>query len=42
MEIKVMERLSNRKWRELLGGYIFGTTRPWRKPLQSPGTIRPC
>jgi hypothetical protein len=21
----VMERLSNRKWRELLGRYIFGT-----------------
>jgi hypothetical protein len=25
MGVKVMERLSNRKWRELLGRYIFGT-----------------
>ena len=23
MGVKVMERLSNRKWRELLGQYIF-------------------
>jgi hypothetical protein len=26
MGVKVMERLSNRKWRELLVRYIFGTT----------------
>jgi len=25
MGVKVMERLSNRKWSELLGRYIFGT-----------------
>jgi len=25
MGVKVMERLSNRNWRELLGRYIFGT-----------------
>jgi hypothetical protein len=25
MGVKEMERLSNRKWRELLGRYIFGT-----------------
>jgi hypothetical protein len=25
MGVKVMARLSNRKWRELLGRYIFGT-----------------
>jgi hypothetical protein len=24
MAVKVMERLSNRKWRELLGRYIYG------------------
>jgi hypothetical protein len=24
MAVKVMERLSNQKWRELLGRYIFG------------------
>lgn len=24
MGVKVMERLSNRKWRELFGRYIFG------------------
>jgi len=25
MMYEMMERLSNRKWRELLGRYIFGT-----------------
>jgi len=32
MGVKEMERLSNRKWSELLGRYIFGVQEPPASP----------
>ena len=29
---RMMDRLSNRKWRELLGRYIFGTEKIGKSP----------